>query len=188
MVSRLGVMVASLPLTEQNLILTGYTGPGQPRLGREIAERLSLPFVEFERLIEARAGEDVEVIRAQYGERRLQTIESELMEEVALQRSAVIRIGGSTLMYSDHFSRLDRTGPVICLVASLGAILQRLHLAMGARYHDPAERAYMLGLLKRAWAIRDLPGIYEVDTTYLADDQIIDAVINLWQSVAISRG
>ena len=175
-------MTADLPFSERNLILTGYTGPNQPGLGKAVAERLRMPFVDFDHLIEVREGETPEEIRTHYGERRLRTIEDELMDEVALRRKALVRIDGQTLLRSDHFPRLLETGPVICLVAQLDAVLQRLHLNMGARYHDPHERALAIGQIKREWAVRELEGVHEIDVTYMDKDRAIDEIINIWLS------
>jgi hypothetical protein len=84
-------------------------------------------------------------------------------------------------MIGDYGQRIQQTGPIICLVATLDAVLQRLHLTLGARYHNPGERALAVGQLKREWAVRKLDGIHELDTTVLSESQIIEAVIALWR-------
>lgn len=181
------IVVTGLPLTERNLILTGYMEPNKPRLARQIAERLSMPFVDVEQRIEERTGDNTGQIRSSYGERRLRAIEDEIMQEVVLHRHALIRVNGSTLLHGEQLERLRHTGPIICLVARLDAILQRMHLTLGARYHDPVEREMALGALRREWAIRKVPGIYEIDATYKDDSAIIQDVVDLWQQVAIER-
>ena len=100
---------------DQNLILTGYIGPGQLAIARRAAERLRMPFVDFESVLEDRAGLAGEELRIRFGEARLKTLESELVTEVALYRGTVIHISGKTLM--PHFARMSETGPVICIVA-----------------------------------------------------------------------
>ncbi len=164
---------------DQNLILTGYTGPGQLALARRVAERLRLPFVDFEQVLEARADLSGEELRIRFGEARLKTLESELVTEVALYRGTLIHISGKTLLA--HYARLSATGPVICVVATLDAVLRRMHLALGARYHDPNERELVLGTLRREWAIRKQPGITEVDTSYLSEDTMVEAVAACWR-------
>ncbi|RMG80729.1 MAG: hypothetical protein D6712_17515, partial [Chloroflexi bacterium] len=125
-----------LPHADRNLILTGYTGPNQPAIGREVAEKLQLRFLDFETEIEARTGYSSDVLREQFGERRLRTVEAEIMEEISLRRRTLVRISGHVLLHGDHYDRLRETGPVICLVARLDAVLSRLHVLLGARYHD----------------------------------------------------
>ena len=64
-------MLNALPLTDRNLILTGYTGPNPPRVGQLIAERLRLPFVNIDLQITERAGMSQDEVRQFYGESRL---------------------------------------------------------------------------------------------------------------------
>lgn len=177
--------VPALPLADRNLILTGYTGPNQPPVGRLVAARLGLRFVNIDLMIEDRAGLPLEEIRTAFGASRVKTLEAEIVQEAALYRDSVIRIGGQTLLHSGHYDRLAATGPVICLVAALDLVLQRLHLALGARYHDPNERALAVGHMEREWAARRLPGIQVIDTTYMQENEIIDAVVARWRELVI---
>jgi shikimate kinase len=172
-----------LPDSDRNLILTGYTGPNQPAIGRQVAERLNLPFINVEAQIEDRSGSSIDEIKALFGESRLKTLESDVVHEAVLHRGAVIRISGQTLLHGDHLERLRATGPIICLVAALDAVLQRLHLALGARYHDPDERALALGNLKREWGARGREGVYELDATYMNTDQLVANVVSVWQEL-----
>jgi shikimate kinase len=179
---------SALVLTDRNLILTGYSEPNKPRLGRQLAERLKMPFVDVEERIQERMGDSLDTLRDTFGDRHVKTIESSIMEEMALHRNAVIRISGGILSHNDHFERMAETGPVICLVARLDAILQRMHLTMGARYHNPAERGAQLGVLRREWAIRKKAGIHELDVTDLDEAGMILAISEYWQQLAIARG
>lgn len=180
-------MTLYLPFSERNLILTGYTGPDMLALGRQAAERLRLRYVNIELQIAERAGLPVDELRTYYGETRLKTIEAEIVQEAILRRSTVIRISGRTLLNGSNLERLAETGPVICLYITLDAMLHRLHQSMGARYHNPHERALALGELKREWAVRQQPGIHAMNTTYQSPEETLDALITLWQTLAIER-
>lgn len=179
---------SGLQITERNLVLTGYIEPNKPRIGRQIATQLRMPFVDVAELIEQRLGESVDVIREQYGERRLKTVECEIMDEIMLRRGSVIRVSGSTLVHSDHYERLAETSVMVCLVARLDAILQRMHLTLGARYNNPNERGAQLGQLRREWTVRSKAGLIELDFTYHDEETMIDDIIELWQNIAIERG
>jgi shikimate kinase len=171
-----------------NLILTGYTGPNQPAIGRALAVRLNRRLVNFDSRLESHTGMTLETIRNTYGNQRLKTLEYEIFDEVLLNRGAVIRVSGETLSHGDTLARIAETGPVICLVASLDAVLSRMHLSMGARYHDPAERDLMLGELQLAWSARGKPNVQEIDATDLNEDETIETVIQLWRALTVQRG
>lgn len=180
-------MLGGLPFTSRNLILTGYIEPNRPRVARQVAQRLKMPFVDVEQRIEDYLGEPLAQARASYGERRLKTIEAEIMQEVMLRRTAVIRTNGSMLMHGNHLKRLQETGIVVCLVARLDSLLQKLHVSLGARYHNPAERALELGSLRREWAVRGQPGVHELDATGLSELDLIALIVGFWQRSAIER-
>jgi shikimate kinase len=180
-----GAVISLLRAQDRNLILTGYTGPNQPALAGRVADRLRMPFVNVDAQIEARAGLPIDDIREVYGEQRLKMLEGEAIDEATLRRSAVMQVNGRTLLNADNLPRLQETGPVICLVAALDAVLRRLHMTMGARYHNPQERAQALGYIKGEWAIRKHEGVLELDTTYLSPDEIVEAVMALWRETQL---
>ncbi len=170
---------------DRNLILTGYTGPNQPIIGQQAAARLKMRYVNVETQIENREGMSSEALRTRYGDARLKMVESEVMQDVLLNRGVVIRVSGQTLLRLDYLKRLATTGPIVCLVVTLDAVLQRLHLSLGRSYHNPHERALAIGYLKREWAVRNMDGIRELDVTYFSETETVDALINLWQEMAI---
>ncbi len=169
---------------DRNLILTGYTGPSQPIVGQQIADRLKMRYVNVDTLLESRGDMDVEDMQARYGETRLKMLENEVMQDVMLYRGAVIRVSGQTLLRTETTPRLLETGVVICVVVALDDVLRRLHLSLGGRYHNPSERALAIGHLKREWAIRKVSGVRELKVTDMNEAQTINAVIAMWEQFA----
>ncbi len=174
------------PRSDLNLILTGYTGPNQPLLGEQLSNQLKMRFVNVDAQIEARTGMEIDDARSRYGESWLKTVESEIMGDVLLYRGAVIQVSGQTLMRGEYVARLQERGVIFCLVVTLDAVLQRLHLALGGRYHNPHERALAIGHLKREWDVRYLDGIRELDTTYLNETDTIAAISKMWQEIMLA--
>lgn len=173
-----------LAYPDRNLILTGYTGAQQLTVGQQIAERLHLRYVNVDSLLESRAGLDLDEIRLRYGETRLKMLEMEAMQEVQLYRGALIRMSGQTLLRTEYTKRLQQTGLIVCMVVTLDAVLRRLHLSMGGRYHNPQERALAIGHLKREWAIRKLEGVCELDLTDQNEAQMVERVCALWEAMS----
>lgn len=171
-----------------NLIVTGYVEPNRPRISRQLASRLGLELIDVEREVEERLGETIDHIRTIYGERRLKAIETGIMDEAVLHRRALIRVSGHTLLSSGHLLELQRNGVIVCLVASLDSILRRIHLTLGARYHDPVERSRAIGELQREWRIREAPNVVEFDATAVTDAILIERIVEFWRDIAIRRG
>ena len=170
-----------------NLVVTGYVEPNRPRLSRQLAQRLGLDLIDVERDLEERLGDNIENIRATYGDRRLRTVESEIMDEVVLHRRGLIRVSGHTVLTCGRLAELQRNGVIICLVASLDSILRRIHLMLGGRYHDPGERARAIGELQREWKIRQVADVVEFDATYVSEAVLIERIVVFWQDLALRR-
>lgn len=182
-------MIESIPPSDRNLLLTGYLGPNQLVVVRRVAERLGMPFVHYEARLEEIADLPLDEIRIRFGEARLKTLEAQVVDELILHRGTVMLVPGQALLHFKHLERLHETSVVVCLVASLDAVLQRVHLALGARYHNPSERAIALGNLKREWAIRKLAGLREFDTTGMSEPEIVAALAAFWrEQMLLVRG
>jgi shikimate kinase len=178
-------MFASPSAVDKNCILTGYLGPAQLIVARRTAERLRLGFVDFQTELERRAGVDEEELRLRFGEARLKTLENEIIGDLALYRGTLIHVSGGALCRGGHLEMLSATGTVICLVAALDTVLQRLHLALGARYHDPRARAQALGVIRREWAVRARVDPRDViDTSALDEAQIVERIAAHWRERA----
>lgn len=171
-----------------NLIVTGYLEPNRPRISQQLALRLGLELIDVERAIEERLGATVDQMRQLYGERRLKAIEAQIMDEIVLHRRALIRVSGNTLLNSGHLAELQRNGVIVCLVASLDSILRRIHLTLGARYHDPIERSRAIGELQREWRIREIENIVEFDATTITEAILIERIVDFWRDLALRRG
>ncbi|MDE2774907.1 MAG: hypothetical protein OXI77_03100 [Chloroflexota bacterium] len=171
-----------------NLIVTGYLEPNRPRVSQQLALRLGLEMIDVEREIENRLGDTVENMRQIFGERRLRAIETQIMDEIVLHRRALIRVSGNTLLNSGHLAEFQRNGVIVCLVASLDSILRRIHLTLGARYHDPVERSRAIGELQREWRIRDVENVVEFDATTITDAILIERIAVFWRDLALRRG
>lgn len=183
------MVTRDLPLHgDLNLIVTGYLEPNRPRISQQLALRLGLQMIDVEREIEDQLGDTIDSIRQLYGERRLKAIETQVMDQIILHRRALIRVSGNTLLNSGHLAELQRNGIIVCLVASLDSILRRIHLTLGARYHDPIERSRAIGELQREWRIREVENIVEFDATTTTEAILIERIVTFWRDLALRRG
>lgn len=163
-----------------NLILTGYMGIGKVTVGRLIAARLNVPFIDLETEMQLRAGMPSDDIRALYGESRLRALEDELTHELALRRSSVLSISGPTLLDPANRERLMSSSIVLALTCALDEILRRLYTSQGAAFHDPKVRAAALNQVRRERLIHQIAGLETLDTTQLNIEQVVDKAIAFW--------
>ncbi len=77
----------------QGLALVGGSGAGKSSLGRELAQRLGLPFLDLDEAVAAAAGRSIADLFAREGEPAFRRLEREGLRR-ALERPAVVALGG----------------------------------------------------------------------------------------------
>src|SRR5262245_24906710 len=100
-------------------------GTGKTSVGRLLAERLGVDFVDTAALIESRHG-SIASIFAEHGEARFRQLEHEVAVELAARDRLVISTGGRMLLDPDNAATLARTGRIVCLTATVDTIVARV--------------------------------------------------------------
>jgi shikimate kinase len=92
------------------IVLLGARGSGKTTVGRIIASRLSIEFIDVDDLIVARAGKSIRDIFAQDGQPRFRDIEAEVLAD-ALRwlGDRVISLGGGTVLRDENRDLLNRS-------------------------------------------------------------------------------
>ncbi|MEW6580107.1 MAG: shikimate kinase [Chloroflexota bacterium] len=161
-----------------NLVLAGFMGTGKSMVGRLVAERLGLAFVDTDAEIERRAGRSIAQIFAQDGEAAFRRLEAQVCQEVAAGRGQVIAVGGGALLDDSTRQAFERTGLIVCLTCSLDEILRRVG-------DDPARPLFStdrerLTALYAARAAHYAALPHTVDTTARTPAAVAGEVIRLW--------
>ena len=163
---------------EGNIVLTGFMGTGKSTVGRILAERLGRRFVDTDEVIEARHG-PIPALFADHGEDRFRELEREVAAELGQRRGLVVSTGGRTMLDPANQDTLGARATVVCLVASVDALVGRLrdeaeHRPL-LRGGDPAARIAAL-LAEREDGYARFP---QVTTDGRTPDEVADAVIAL---------
>ncbi len=109
------------------VFLIGYMGCGKSTLGRRLARRLGVPFVDTDSRVEEREGASVSDLFRYEGERRFREIEREVLDaSIAEYPSAVISTGGGLPVWSDNMARMNAAGHTVYLRRSAENIASRL--------------------------------------------------------------
>lgn len=98
------------------LVLIGARGAGKTTVGRLIAERLGLPFLDTDALVEAAAGRPVPVLFAEEGEAGFRRREREVCASLA-GAAGVIATGGGVVLDPANVAALRRGARVVWLAA-----------------------------------------------------------------------
>jgi len=108
-----------------NLVLTGFMATGKSTVGRLLAGRLGLRFLDLDTHIEARAGKPIARIFDEDGEPAFRELERQAVVELSVPSGLAIATGGGIVLNPDNLRDLALGGLVVCLSATLDTILRR---------------------------------------------------------------
>lgn len=108
------------------VFLIGYMGSGKSTVGKKLAAKLNLQFIDLDAYIEQREGKTIPQIFAEQGEPAFREIEHESLAEVAATNDAVISTGGGAPCFYNNMDIINKNGISIYLKMNVNALVQRL--------------------------------------------------------------
>ncbi len=108
-----------------NLFLVGLMGAGKTTIGRQLARRLKLSFVDSDHEIETRTGANIPWIFDIEGEKGFRKRERDIIDELTRRNGIVLATGGGAVLGKRNRANLSQRGIVIYLHTSLDQLLKR---------------------------------------------------------------
>ena len=163
-----------------HIVLVGPMGSGKSTLGRGLAARLGLMFVDVDARVESTAGCDIPALFANEGEAGFRHRETQALAEALAGEAAVIATGGGAVLAAANRTAMRDAGRVVYLRVDAATQLARLAGDTGRPLLATADRAQRLADLQ---AIRE-PLYREVahhifNTSALAADAAVAALAAL---------
>lgn len=117
------------------IFLIGFMGAGKTHWGKQVANRMGLPFHDLDELIVAQESKSIAEIFNDHGEEYFRLAEKQMLEElVEREDSMIISCGGGTPCFFNNIDFMKRYGIVVWLNTQVEVILQRL---LKERMHRP---------------------------------------------------
>ena len=132
--------------------LIGLPGSGKSTVGRQLARRLNLPFVDSDHAVEGRLGCAIREYFEREGEDRFRDVEQEVLNDLTLQHKGVLSTGGGSVLRAANRQHLHERGQVVYLKSSPDELFRRLRHDVNRpllQVSDP------LGRLRELFAARD---------------------------------
>ena len=116
-----------------NVALFGFMGVGKSAVGKMLAEKLGLSFVDLDEEIVSRTGRSIESIFQEDGEERFRELERAVTKEYSALDGQVIACGGGTVIDPENLENLRRSSRMVLLTAEAEVILERVEAEGGVR-------------------------------------------------------
>lgn len=164
-------------LGERPIVLVGLMGAGKTSVGRRLAEKLDIPFVDADHEIESAAGKPIKEIFADHGEAYFREGERRVIQRLIGNGAQVLATGGGAYMNDETRARIQENGISVWLRASLPLLMKRVAKRRDRpllQADDP--EAVMRGLIDKRYPVYALADV-TVESRDVQHGQMVNDVI-----------
>ncbi len=133
-------------------VLVGLPGSGKSTVGRHLARKLNIPFLDSDLAIEQHLGCSIREYFEVEGEERFREVESTILARLLSERAGVLSTGGGAVLRPINRERLHSGGTVFYLRSTPEDVFRRLRHDQSRpllQVSDPMAR------LRELFAVRD---------------------------------
>jgi shikimate kinase len=111
---------------KKTVVMVGMMGAGKTAVGRALALRLGVPFLDSDAEIEAAANMSVQEIFVRDGEPFFRQKESQIIERLLRERCGILSTGGGAFLAEANRRMISERGVSVWLNADLGVLWNRV--------------------------------------------------------------
>lgn len=170
----------------RKIFLVGYSGCGKTSLGRKVAKRLGMRFVDTDAVIEEHEQASVSDIFRYEGEEYFRNVEREVVKKVASEDVAtVISTGGGLPVWGDNAELLNELGTTVYIRRTAKQIVGRLSPYGRAKRPRFAglDDAELIEFIGRDMIVREpfyAKARFVLDGDMFSDDELVDRLVKIY--------
>jgi shikimate kinase len=170
---------AILPLLgRRSVVLVGMMGVGKSSIGRRLATRLFVPFVDADTEVEKAAGMSIADVFAKYGEAYFRSGEARVIARLLEGGPQVLATGGGAFMNKETRALIKEKGVSIWLRAEFDVLMRRISKRKSERpllqTADPAETLrQLLAEREPSYALAD----FTIESREVAHDAVVTNIV-----------
>lgn len=157
------------------LVLVGAPGAGKSTVGRRLARRWGVPFVDSDQAIEETTGKSVADIFVDDGEPAFRVLEREAIARALESSAGVLSLGGGAVLDPATRMALADT-PCVWLRVGVSEAARRVGLNTSRPLLLGNVRGTLMTLLDERTPLYGEVATWTVDTDGLSIDQVVDTV------------
>ena len=166
-------------ILKKTIVMVGMMGAGKTAVGRALAARLGVPFVDSDAAIEAAARRTVPEIFERDGEPFFRAKETQVISRLLDEAQGVLSTGGGAFLSEVNRENISNRGVSVWLNASLSLLWQRVRHKETRPLLRTANPRETLAEIYEArvplYALADVAVVSEPD---LSIEDMVDRVIN----------
>ncbi len=113
--------------------IIGYKSSGKSTIGRQLAAKINLQFIDLDKVIEKREGKTIPQLYTKLGDEGFRLKEWEALKEVVKSDNVVVALGGGAPCHCDNMNLIEKFGEVIYLRLDDETLINRLKSATADR-------------------------------------------------------
>ena len=153
-----------------NVFLIGPMAVGKTTIGKQLAKRLQLTFVDSDQEIEKRTGASIRLIFDVEGESGFRDREEKVIAELTEMEGIVLATGGGAVLREENRRALRKHGTVVYLRASIESQLER---TKSSRHRPLLETGDPRTALESLMVMR--APLYEGEADFIVDTDHLSA-------------
>jgi len=163
-------------LGTRSLVLVGMPGSGKSAIGRRLAARLDLPFVDADEEIENAAGKPITDIFREHGEPYFRDGERKVIARLLREGPQVLATGGGAFMVPETQENIRRAGISIWLKAELPVLIRRVLKRNNRPLLEKDPEGVMRQLMEKRYPVYATANI-TVESRDLPHDTIVSEIL-----------
>ncbi len=171
-------------MEKQHLILIGFMGSGKSTIGAKLSDKLQIPMVDTDKLIEEEQRLSIATIFERFGETEFRQMETKLLKKLQLEKQPlIISTGGGLPLKTENSLLIKKIGLVVWLDVNKTTVLNRLK--------DDTTRPLLKGdnveakveaLLAQRREQYTVAADVRIDVNEVSEDQIVEKICSYYRT------
>ena len=167
---------------KKNLVLTGMMGVGKSTIGKKLAQRLKLKFIDVDQVIEAKEKSTIKEIFEKKGEDYFRNIEKKITLEILKTKNLVSAFGGGGFINKSIRKDVLRSSITVWLDLNVPALLKRLK---NIKKRPLLNQKNLKETVNKIYSERRKiysQSNFRINCELIQKDQIVNKIIRLYES------
>ncbi|MHC4454171.1 MAG: shikimate kinase [Planctomycetota bacterium] len=171
-----------------NIVIIGFRGTGKSTVGKLLANRLKMDFIDTDEYIESATGKTIKDIFEEEGEESFRKTEVETIAKLSKMKNKIIAAGGGVVLRDKNVKSLKSNGFLILLEATPEIIHDRIRQDKKTTQQRPSltnKKSFdeIKHLIDKRQPLYENAANYTINTSYVSCEDIVEEIITVIRSL-----